>query len=246
LSLIFANCKLLTLIATVAVVSALLGASSFAALTSKPQSNVEAYGRQRIEVLKRQLAEAPEGYVFIAGDSHAELFSAEYIPCGRQSINGGISGASAEVYSDLIQPLPFTKAPGVIILTIGTNNLSWKRSPSSAAAIGSFRSSAGQLITRLKAVGSHLIVNAIPPVGDELRGYYDTAAIATYSETLRQLCLGAECEFLDPFVAARSPEFGISKVGAMADAVHLAAYKAAYSLIGARICSWALAGSPQD
>jgi hypothetical protein len=92
------------------------------------------------------------------------------------------------------------------------------------------------LIRRFHSISPRVIVNAIPPVGPELRGHFDIAAIETYSLRLREICGAVNCEFVDPFAALRSAEFGISTPGSMGDTLHLASYRQAYGTIGAQIC----------
>jgi lysophospholipase L1-like esterase len=111
----------------IALTGIAVGASAHAFLASKPKLNAETYGRQRVEVISRHLSEAPTGYVFVAGDSHAELFGPDYIPCGKRTVNGGISGAAIDIYSDLLRSVNFPTEPAVVVLTLGTNDLLLKK-----------------------------------------------------------------------------------------------------------------------
>lgn len=219
-----------------ALTAVLAGAGAHAYLAPKPRLNAETYGRQLVEVIRRHLAEMPGGYVFVAGDSHAELFGPDYIPCGRKTVNGGISGAAVETYSELMRSVAFPTRPAVVVLTIGTNDLLLKKAPGNAENRDAFERAVKTLVRRFQSVSARVIVNAIPPVGTELRGHFDVLAIQTYSQRLRELCGSLSCEYADPFTAFRSAEFGIAKAGSMSDALHLADYRQAYGGIGAQIC----------
>jgi lysophospholipase L1-like esterase len=223
-----------TVIVALAWIAAGAGAHAF--LAPKPKLNAETYGRQRVEVISRHLSEMPAGYVFVAGDSHAELFGPDYIPCGGKTVNGGISGAAIDTYLDLLRPVSFPTKPAVVVLTLGTNDLLLKKEPGKAGNQESFAKAAKALIRRFQSVSPRVIVNAIPPVGTELRGHFDTDAIETYSRHLREICGALNCEFGDPFAALRSGEFGIATPGSMADTLHLGSYRQAYGGIGAQIC----------
>jgi hypothetical protein len=212
------------------------GAGIHMFVVSEAKLSVETYGRARVEVIRRHLAEAARGYVFIAGDSHAELFTADYIPCGGRAINGGISGATAATYAALLEQVSFRRPPATIVLTIGTNDLLRKKTPGRPENTERFLRDVRTLIERFQAAAPRVIVNAIPPVGEGLRDVIDTAAIETHSRRLQGLCGAMNCEFADPFVTLRAAEFGIAKPGAMGDMLHAASYRRAYGEIGDEIC----------
>jgi lysophospholipase L1-like esterase len=204
----------------------------------KPQRMISAdlYALQAIPVVNGRLFEARPGYVFLAGDSHAELVNPTYRLCGREIVNGGVSGAGAELYRDLLKRIEFRRPPDVAVLTIGTNDILRKKDPLSPARIAAFESNVAQILKALPTQMQRVFVTPLPPVGRELAGKVQIEAVAAYSDRLRKLCEQERCIFVDPFRSSREDDGSTARPGAMRDGLHLASYRDAYTRLAGEIC----------
>jgi lysophospholipase L1-like esterase len=218
----------------------LAGRLSFAPATSPswPLQTAYEYGLARVLVMNAQIREGRPGYVFLAGDSHAELFGAR-LPCDRDLINGGVSGAKIDVYRRVADRLEFVVPPGVIFLVIGTNDLFRKHHPLKPESLLEFEDDAEVLVRRLASSTSRLIVTAIPPIGEGGGALFETGAVQLYSERLAAVCGRLGCEYVDAFAGLRSAKFGVAKPGMTLSHVptHLQSYVDAYKGIAPRLCS---------
>ena len=203
--------------------------------------NVRAYALGRLYAVQAHLDEAPAAYVFLAGDSHAELQAPAQRPCGQELVNGGVSGATAPVYAELVATLRFPVRPRAAVLTIGTNDILSKNDPRDPAAAARYEAAATRIIRQLTATTDRLVVTALPPIGRELDGRLDPLAVGDYSERLKALCARLGCRFVDPFAAIRDGTTGFAKPGAMRDGLHLSAYRPALAALAPALCS---AGTP--
>ncbi len=203
--------------------------------------NVRAYAQSRLYAVQAHLDESPAEYVFLAGDSHAELQPPAQRPCGLELVNGGVSGASAPLYADLLATLRFPVRPRAAVLTIGTNDILAKNNPREAAAAARYEAAATRIIRHLSSITDRLVVTALPPIGRALGGRLDPLAVADYSDRLRTLCARLGCRFADPFAAIRDGTTGFAKPGTMRDGLHLSAYRPALAALGPALCE---AGMP--
>jgi len=194
------------------------------------------YAQNRLIAVQVHLDAAPAEYVFLAGDSQAELQSPSERPCGREIVNGGVSGATAAVYADLLRSLRFPVRPRAAVLTIGTNDLLRKNDPLSADASARFEKAAGAIVATLKAAADEVVVTALPPVGRELDRWLEPAAVGRYSARLKALCERLGCRFADPFEALRDGDTGFAKPGAMRDGLHLSAYRPVMRALEPALC----------
>ncbi|TXN71815.1 SGNH/GDSL hydrolase family protein [Methylobacterium sp. WL6] len=198
--------------------------------------NVRAYAQGRLTAVQVHLDEAPADYVFLAGDSHAELETPAQRPCGLELVNGGVSGASAPVYADLVATIRFPVRPRAAVLTIGTNDILAKNHPREAAAAARYEAAATRIIRQLTANTDRLVVTALPPIGRALDGRLDPLAVADYSDRLKSLCARLGCRFADPFAAIRDGATGFAKPGTMRDGLHLAAYRPVLGALAPALC----------
>ena len=203
----------------------------------KPAINARLYAQNRLIAVQVHLDEAPSDYVFLAGDSQAELQPPAQRPCGLEVVNGGVSGSSAAVYADLVETLTFPGRPRAAVLSIGTNDLMLKNHPLDPKGAAQFEASATRIVRRLLKVTDHLVVTALPPVGRNLERYLEPRAVGAYSEQLRTLCERLGCRFADPFAELRDGSSGFAKPGAMRDGLHLAAYRPALRALAPALCS---------
>lgn len=202
----------------------------------KPAMSARAYAQSRLVAVQVHLDEAPADYVFLAGDSHAELQPTAQRPCGVELVNGGVSGSSAAVYADLLPALAFRTRPRAAILTIGTNDVLAKNRPRAPEPAGQFEAAADRIVRRLMKETDRVVVTALPPIGRALGDRLDAEAVPAYSTRLRDLCARLGCQFADPFAAIRDGAGGFAKPGAMRDELHLAAYRPALRALEPMLC----------
>jgi len=221
-----------------ALAVAVIGGGAALRPTDKPHRTISAdlYALQAVPVVNGRLFEAQTGYVFLAGDSHAELVNPTYRLCGREIVNGGVSGAGAELYRDLLTRIAFRRPPDVAVLTIGTNDILRKKDPLSPARIAAFESNVAQILKALPTRKQRVFVTPLPPVGRELAEIVQIEAVAAYSDRLRRLCEQERCVFVDPFSSSREEDGSTARPGAMRDGLHLASYRDAYARLADEIC----------
>lgn len=203
------------------------------------------YADGRAPVINAHLADAPPGYVFLAGDSHAELASPALRLCGQEVVNGGISGARTSLYARVLGQLTFITPARAAILTIGTNDLRHRDKPLTPDRLSQFEEDAGRIIRQLQAHADLVMVTAIPPVDPGLAGVIDGPAGAVYSGRLEALCRQLGCRFADPFASLRGGE-GLARPGTLLDGLHLARYRPALTLMEPLICGTAAASADAD
>jgi lysophospholipase L1-like esterase len=215
---------------------ALCGGLAFWAGTKQTRGlSSETYAEERLPLINAQLDEARTGFIFLAGDSHAELFNGAYHLCGREIVNGGISGAKSELYRDLASKLEFRSRPEAVVLTIGTNNLTRKRDPLAPESQGAYERDVAQIVATFRNLASRVIVTAVPPISS-FRDRFEIPAVAVYSDRLRNLCAREGCEFVDPYDAARERDRSTAQPGTMRDGVHMASYRAVQARLGELLC----------
>lgn len=201
-----------------------LGAAGFGlgwALRPAPHISAVVYGNERLFAINAHLADAPPGYVFLAGDSYMELYSPEPLPCGREIVNGGVGGAKAGDYLRFLDSIRFRSPPSAVLLSVGLNNLLKKSNPGGPASLAAFRASAEALIRRLGETGARVVVVAVPPVPLQTAKYFDVDSIETYTQVLRDICAAQGCTVKDVFAEARDGALWQAKAGLSADGLHL-------------------------
>lgn len=202
----------------------------------RPAADARAYAAMRLIAVQVSLDEAPPDFVFLAGDSQAELQPGSQRPCGLALVNGGVSGATAAAYADHLASLTFRLRPRAAALTIGTNDILAKNTPLSVESATRFEAAVERIVTRLQSVTGRVVVTALPPVGRELGRLIDAAAVGDYARRLTALCGRLGCAFTDPFSGLRDGETGFAKPGAMRDGLHLAAYRPALAGLEPDLC----------
>ena len=202
----------------------------------RPAPGTRAYAAVRLIAVQAHLDEAASGSVFLAGDSQAELQSPAERVCGREVVNGGVSGASAALYADLLGTLRFRQRPAAAVLTVGTNDLALKNAPRSPEARARFADAAEGIVRRLLAESDRVVVTALPPVARGADTRWDPKAVGAYSETLRDLCGRLGCRFADPFAGLRDGTTGFARTGTMRDALHLSAYRPILRALAPDLC----------
>ena len=217
-------------------VLALCGGLAFWAGTKQMRRlSSETYAEERLPLINAHLDEARKGFIFLAGDSHAELFNETYRLCGREIVNGGVSGAKSDLYRDFAPRLEFRSRPEAIVLTIGTNNLTRKRDPLAPSSQSAYERDVSQIVATFRKLAPRVIVTAVPPISS-FRDSFEISAVAAYSEKLRKLCAREGCEFVDPYDSARERDGSTAQPGTMRDGVHLASYRAVQARLGEILC----------
>jgi lysophospholipase L1-like esterase len=217
-------------------VLALCGGLAFWAGTKQMRRlSSETYAEKRLPLINAHLDEARKGFIFLAGDSHAELFNETYRLCGREIVNGGVSGAKSDLYRDFAPRLEFRSRPEAIVLTIGTNNLTRKRDPLAPSSQSVYERDVSQIVATFRKLAPRVIVTAVPPISS-FRDSFEIPAVAAYSEKLRKLCAREGCEFVDPYDSARERDGSTAQPGTMRDGVHLASYRAVQARLGEILC----------
>ncbi len=196
----------------------------------------ETYADQRLPLINSQLNEAKPGFIFLAGDSHSELLNTTYRLCGREVVNGGVSGAKAELYRDFVNRLAFKAAPDMVIYSIGTNNLLRKKKPLSTVPQVHFRDDVLLTVEAFRKKAPRVIVLAVPPIGTELKDKFEIAAVGDYSQALRSACERAGCDVIDPYDFARESDGNTSRAQATRDGIHLSSYRAVHERMEQILC----------
>jgi lysophospholipase L1-like esterase len=205
-------------------------------MRSRQGITADIYALQAVPVINGQLFEARAGYVFLAGDSHVELVNPTFRLCGREIVNGGVSGAGASLYRDLLKTIEFRRPPDFAVLTIGTNDILRKNDPLSARRLETFERNVSAIVKGLPTRTRRIFVTPLPPVGRELVEKVQIEVIAAYSNRLRDLCERERCTFVDPFRSFREDDGSTARRGAMRDGLHLASYRTAYTHLASLIC----------
>ena len=215
------------------------GASTYAAmrtLGASEGSQVRGYALLRAPVVSARSRQVEDGYVLIAGDSHAELAEPDPPSCGRRLVNAGVSGAKADDYAEFLDRVTLAHRPAVAIVTLGTNHLLRKRDPTGAAAADAYERDLERVVRALKESAGRVLVAAIPPAASAIDAFVDRAGVANLTGRQAALCARLGCETVDPYAGYRDADFGTAKPGASRDGLHLSDYRPAYRAIDAALC----------
>lgn len=180
---------------------------------------------RRLPEIQRQLDIARPEFVFLAGNSHAELVG-DALGRHRPVVNGGIGATSARGYALQHDRLTFRSRAGAAVLFLGTNDIMRGGRPDLPATHAKFAAFVRRSVTWLQAHADQVLVAAVPPIGAAATDLRDPAAVAVYSVNLAALCDRQDCRFIDPFAALRDGPGGLSTQLEPADGVHLRDYAA--------------------
>lgn len=206
----------------IAAAASVGGVAHYRSIRSASAKEVAAKARP---AMAAELARAREGFVLIAGDSHA---AALHLPC--DSVNVAVGGLKAHDVRIHLAQLPMPVEPSAVLLVVGTNDVLRKQSP--LERTDDWVSAVRQTVGRFRKV----VVTAIPPVGEELVAILDPDAILVYSHRLEHLCSGEGCVYADPWKMLRSRLFGQARPGALVDGLHVADHKAAVQELAGVLC----------
>ncbi|KQT47844.1 hypothetical protein ASG52_11315 [Methylobacterium sp. Leaf456] len=211
------------------------GAIGHAVASRTGGSKLRIYAEDRARVVAAQSGSLADGFVMLAGDSHAELALPEPFSCGRRVLNAGVSGAKAEDYLAFLDALQLKRRPAVVVVTLGTNHLLRKRTPSTRDARDRYEADLAVIVTRLSAMADRVVLTAVPPLAATADDF-DGAGVAELTKRQAAVCARLSCETDDPYRSYRSDDFGIARPEATADGVHLTEYATAYRAIDRQIC----------
>lgn len=203
----------------------------------------DAHLAKRLPAIRAALAEAAPGFVFLAGNSHAELVG-DVLARRPDVVNGGIGGTSARRYADVIDALVFPVRAGIAVLFVGTNDILRRADPLSTRTSGGFEAAVARIVTGLAAQADRVLVAAVPPIGPEARTGRDPAAVAAYTAVLERLCARHGCRVFDPFAELRDGEPGLTTRAVPPDGVHLQDYEALAAGIAAYLRAMAADRAP--
>jgi len=185
----------------------------------------EDHADERLPKINLALAAAKPGFVFLAGDSHAELMGDDPL-CGSPIVNGGSTGANAKRYSSLLSDFDFKARPGKIVLIIGTNDAFIKNRPMEPRNLAEKVARIGSIVETLTKISSHLVMTPLPPILPESTRVLEVEALTALSQKQKDLCeRTVGCQFIDPYREMRGESFGLALPGAVKeDGFHSADY----------------------
>lgn len=217
---------------------AILGIGFAIGWIEKPQRlNTQLYATDRLPSVQAHLDDAPQGYIFLAGDSQAELQSPAQRVCGMEIVNGGISGASAAVYADLVAKLSVKTRARAVVVFIGTNDLLRKKEPLSDKTALRFDEAVERIVKRLQAGSDRVVVAAVPPISRSVEKRFEPAAVAAYSARIEALCRRLSCGYADPFADLRDGDTGFALPGVLRDDLHIADYRRVMRALEPALCA---------
>lgn len=199
--------------------------------------NTRLYATDRLPSIQAHLDDAPDGYILLAGDSQAELQSPAQRVCGAEIVNGGVSGASASVYADLVATLSVKTRPRAVVAFIGTNDLQRKKEPLSDKTARRFDEAVERIVKRLQAHSDRVVVAAVPPISRSVEKRLEPAAVAAYSARIEALCRRLACRYADPFADLRDGDTGFARPGALRDDLHIADYRRVMRALEPALCA---------
>ena len=211
------------------------GAVGSAVASRQGVSKLRSYAGERARVVASQSGSLADGYVMLAGDSHAELALPDPPSCGRRVLNAGVSGAKADDYLAFLDALTLKSRPAVVVVTLGTNHLLRKRNPSAREARDRFEADLSEVVTRLSRLADRVVLAAVPPLSATASGF-DGASVGELTRRQAAICARLGCETVDPYLSYRGEDFGIARPDATTDGVHLTEYATAYRAIDRQIC----------
>ncbi|WP_342148743.1 SGNH/GDSL hydrolase family protein [Methylorubrum sp. SB2] len=227
--------RILAVTSGAVLLAGLGGAIGHAVASRAGGSKLRAYAEGRAGVVAAQSGSLADGFVMLAGDSHAELALPEPFSCGRRVLNAGVSGAKAEDYLAFLDALHLKHRPAVVVVTLGTNHLLRKRNPSTRETGDRYEADLAAIVTRLSGMADRVVLAAVPPLAATADGF-DSAGVAELTKRQAAVCARLGCETADPYRSYRGEDFGIARPETTTDGVHLTEYATAYRAIDGPIC----------
>ena len=190
----------------------------------------------RLPKINASLSAAKAGFVFLAGDSHAELMG-ETTLCGLPVVNGGSHGANAKVYASLLTGLDFKTQPSAAVLLLGTNDIFAKNQPAEPRNLAEKIARIDAIAKSLTKLSPQLVMTPLPPISSQATQILDLTALVALSQEQKWVCeQNPACQFVDPFRDMRDKVFGLARSGATADGLHSSDYGKVRQALEAAIC----------
>lgn len=191
----------------------------------------------RLSVINGHIEEADPDFIFVVGDSNAEMINPTHRICDQDVVNAGISGAKMADMNSHWGQFEFTNKPSGIIILIGTNDLHRKRKPTQPKYLTEFEKNAERLVQSASRLGAQVFVAAVPPAEPRMNKYYDPAAVVALSERLKLACERNGCKYIDPFAKTRNGPDGLALEGTTRDGIHVKSYRDAIGAVETAICN---------
>lgn len=187
--------------------------------------NARDHADNRLPQINAALDATRPGFVFLAGDSHAELLGDGDF-CGLPVVNGGSHGASTQLYTWLLGNFTFKAQPSKAILIIGTNDIFAKSRPMEPRNLAEKIGRIEAIAKTLAKISPQLTMTTLPPIPAETARILDPVALKAFSQEQKRLCeqLPA-CQFVDPYEDLRETDnFSLARPDATSDGLHIADY----------------------
>ena len=231
--IILASVVVLTGLAILAIPQVRKSLSRFLSVTGP---NAGDHADARLPKINAALSAAKPGFIFLAGDSHAELLG-EATLCGLPVVNGGSHGANAKVYVSLLNALDFKATPAAVVLLIGTNDIFVKNQPAEPRNLAEKIARVDTIAKSLTKISPQLVMTPLPPIAPRTTRILDLTALVALSQEQKWLCeQNPACQFVDPFRDMRDRVFGLARSGATADGLHSSDYGKVRQALEAAIC----------
>lgn len=192
------------------------------------------YRRGRVSTIRAALSAGGAEFVFLAGDSHAELMGSPDL-AGSRTVNGGIGGVTAPVYAAELDRLAFAAPASLAILFIGSNDIAEIHGPLSARGCGRFARGVTAILDGLDGRARQVWIAALPPIRPTPAYPQVVGAVPVYNTILATIAAARGCAFVDPFGPLRDGEGGWALPGATSDGTHLADYRPVAAALSASL-----------
>ena len=179
----------------------------------------------RLPQINAALSAAQPGFLFLTGDSHAELMGTEPL-CGVPVVNGGSHGANTRLYTQLLGDFEFKAPPSTVVLIVGTNDIFIKNRPMEQRNLAENVRRIDAIAKTLSKISPRLVMTTLPPIPPETAQILDPAALEALSQAQKRICeqLPA-CQFVDPYKDMQDgANFSLARSGATSDGLHIADY----------------------
>lgn len=191
----------------------------------------------RLPQINAALSAAQPGFLFLTGDSHAELMGGEPL-CGLPVVNGGSHGANTRLYAQLLGDFEFKALPSTVVLIVGTNDIFIKNQPMEPRNLADNVKRIDTIAKTLSKISPRLVMTTLPPIPPETTQILDTAALEALSQAQKRICeqLPA-CRFVDPYKDMREgANFSLARAGATSDGLHIADYGKVRRVLEEAVC----------
>lgn len=198
--------------------------------------NARDHADDRLPQINAALSKAQPGFVFLSGDSHAELMG-DGIFCGLPVVNGGSHGASTQLYTWLLGNFEFKARPSRAILIIGTNDIFTKSQPMEPRNLAEKVGRIEAIAKTLGKISPQLVMTPLPPIPADTAKILNAEALKALSDEQKRLCSQLPaCQFVDPYKDLREDSFSLARPGATSDGLHIADYGKVRRVLEEAVC----------